>query len=73
MKYHWPDGDTMTVICPRCGNSVETQISVVKEENLPVRPEECQFCYCDFEVHHDGKINLIHYIRVFPPSKPFPW
>ncbi|HDL6887632.1 TPA: hypothetical protein PXM39_003593 [Yersinia enterocolitica] len=58
---NWPDGDAMTVVCPHCSNPVDTQIAMVKENKLQLRPEHCQFCYSDFEVYPDGKTNIINH------------
>lgn len=58
-KYTWPNGDNITVNCPNCGLSVDVQVSVVKEYDLPLRPAECEKCRCDFDVFHDGKIELL--------------
>lgn len=72
MKYRWPDGDAMIVACPKCSKNFETQISVVRELNLSVRPVECDFCLCDFEVYFDGKVLPVSYMRVFPPQENYP-
>jgi hypothetical protein len=39
-KYSWPAGETMDVVCPNCTGIVATQISVVRDDNLPLRPED---------------------------------
>ncbi|SHH69554.1 hypothetical protein [Pectobacterium carotovorum] len=67
-KCLWPAGDSMTVKCPNCGNAVEVQISMVKENDLPCRLAECDNCHCDFDVSHDGKIELLR----APPKKSDP-
>ena len=69
MKFLWPDGDSMAVKCPKCSKIFDSQISIVKELNLSVRPVECQFCYCDFEVHHTGTVNLVEYTSLYPPQE----
>jgi hypothetical protein len=51
----WPDGETMTVKCPRCDASNEVQIAIVREDDGPCRPDVCQACHVDFEVQPDGK------------------
>ncbi|MBX8557041.1 hypothetical protein K5D56_21500 [Pseudomonas cichorii] len=54
-EYTWAAGPTMQVACPNCSCTVTTQISVVREDNLPLRPESCDKCGADFEVFPDGK------------------
>lgn len=51
----WPAGPTMDVECPNCAGTVTTQIAVVREDNMPLRPESCGGCGADFEVFPDGK------------------
>ncbi len=58
----------MKVNCPNCGCGVEVQIFVVKDDDLPVRPAECEKCFCDFDVFHDGRIELLR----APPKESDP-
>lgn len=55
----WPDGETMTVQCPRCDAPNEVQIVVVREDDKPCRPDTCSACHADFEVQPDGKAFLL--------------
>lgn len=50
----WPEGDTMTVQCPRCGAANDVQITVVRDNDDPFRPDECTACWVSFEVRPDG-------------------
>jgi hypothetical protein len=54
-KNMWPDGETMTVQCPRCQTPNQVQIAVVRADDGPCRPDECMACLVDFEVRPDGK------------------
>lgn len=58
-KYKWPKGEYIIVACPNCGFAVEEQMSVVKEMGLLLRPAECDECGCDFNIFHDGRIELL--------------
>lgn len=62
---NWPNGETMAVCCPNCGHLVDVQIAVVREENLPLRPAECDQCLADFELSMDGSTELLS----APPKK----
>lgn len=59
IKHSWPAGQTMDVACPNCAATVATQISVVREDDLPLRPEDCEDCNAQFEVYPDGKTVLV--------------
>ncbi|MDN4500140.1 hypothetical protein QYE73_22895 [Pseudomonas mosselii] len=52
----WPAGSTMTVTCPHCSSAVVTQISVVRDENQPLRPDECAACDAQLEIYADGRV-----------------
>ncbi|WP_261154425.1 hypothetical protein [Serratia ficaria] len=67
-KYKWPKGEYIIVACPNCGFAVEEQMSVVKEKGLPLRPAECDECGCDFNIFHDGRIELLR----APPKRSNP-
>jgi hypothetical protein len=68
-KYSWPAGETMDVVCPNCTGIVATQISVVRDDNLPLRPEDCERCSAQFEVYPDGKTVLLSAPLSGPPSE----
>jgi transcription elongation factor Elf1 len=53
-KNNWPDGETMTVQCPRCDAPNKVQIEVVRENDDPARPDECNACGAYFEVQPEG-------------------
>lgn len=55
----WPSGPTMDVDCPNCSRTVATQISMVRDNDLPLRPEDCEACNAQFEVYPDGKTELV--------------
>jgi transcription elongation factor Elf1 len=67
-KHTWPNGDIIVVNCPNCDLTVEVQICEVKEYDLPLRPAECENCGCDFDVFHNGRLELL---RV-PPKQSDP-
>ncbi|WP_282366547.1 hypothetical protein [Pseudomonas sp. PS02290] len=55
----WPAGRTMDVSCPKCDCTVTTQITMVREDHMPLRPESCDMCGADFEVYPDGKTTVV--------------
>ncbi|SOS30029.1 putative transmembrane protein (plasmid) [Pseudomonas cerasi] len=68
-KYSWPAGETMEVVCPNCTGIVATQISVVRDDDLPLRPEDCEGCNAQFEVYPGGKTVLVSAPMSGPPSE----
>lgn len=58
-KYAWPDGEVMDVACPNCAANVSTQIGVVRDDDLPLRPEDCEACRATFIVYPDGRTELV--------------
>lgn len=65
-NHAWPAGQTMDVACPHCAGTVATQISVVRDDDLPLRPEDCEACNAQFEVYPDGKTELVSAPRSGP-------
>lgn len=68
-KPSWPAGETMDVVCPNCSGIVATQISVVREDDLPLRPEDCEGCNAQFEVYPGGQTVLVSAPLSGPPSE----
>lgn len=58
-KHAWPSGETMEVVCPNCAEMMATQISVVRDDDLPLRPEDCDGCKALFEVYPGGNTVLV--------------
>ncbi|MBJ8931655.1 hypothetical protein [Citrobacter freundii] len=58
-KYEWPSGEVIEVICPHCNKVMNTQIAMVREFDLELRPEHCLSCLCDFEVFHNGNVKIV--------------
>lgn len=59
----WPDGETMSVLCPHCGADNQVQITNVREWNLEVRPADCHMCLGDFELAHDGSVRKLKWVK----------
>lgn len=59
IKHEWPTGETMGVVCPNCASTVPTQISIVRDDDLPLRPEDCDACRAIFIVYPDGRTELV--------------
>lgn len=68
-KYGWPSGSNMEVECPNCARTMATQISMVRDNDLPLRPEDCEACNAQFEVYPDGKTELVSAPRSGPPTE----
>lgn len=68
-KHVWPAGETMDVACPNCAGMVATQIGVVRDDDLPLRPEDCEGCNAQFEVYPDGKTVLVSAPHLGPLSE----
>lgn len=65
----WPAGETMDVACPNCTAMVATQICVVRDHDLPLRPEDCEACNAQFEVYPNGKTELVSAPHSGPPTE----
>lgn len=68
-EHAWPSGSAMDVECPNCARTVATQIGVVRDDDLPLRPEDCEECNAQFEVYPDGKTELVSAPRSGPPTE----
>ncbi|MBF3053134.1 hypothetical protein HKW90_01765 [Pseudomonas aeruginosa] len=84
-KNQWPDGETMTVDCPNCSVQVDVQIALVREDDMPYRPADCDACGAEFHLLADGTteltfahpkqstakgLELLKTTFVFDPSEP---
>lgn len=63
-KNPWPEGLTMVVDCPNCAVLVDVQIAVVRDDDLPFRPADCNACGAEFDLLADGTAEL-----TFAPPK----
>ncbi|VVN26567.1 hypothetical protein PS623_04564 [Pseudomonas fluorescens] len=49
----------MVVGCPNCAETIATQIGMVRDHDLELRPEDCESCNAQFEVYSDGRTVLV--------------
>lgn len=67
LEYHWPDDGKLQVSCPTCKQSISIE-TAAKELNSPLHPAHCDNCETEFDLYHDGKIE----ITFIPPEKNSP-
>ncbi|MGK3116036.1 hypothetical protein [Candidatus Pantoea formicae] len=67
MEYNWPDDGKLKVSCPTCNQSISIS-TAAKELNSPLHPAHCENCNTEFDLYHDGEIE----ITFVPPEKISP-